>query len=91
MSGKISGFQVTPVTFDNEGLASEYEIQISASMEFRRVGSDEILWRNQAYIFRENYELEEDEASFFDRENVAIEQVAIIFAKTLLTDLMEGF
>lgn len=91
MSGKISGFQVTPVTFDNEGLASEYEIQISASMEFRRVGSDEILWRNQAYVFRENYELEEDEASFFDRENVAIEQVAIIFAKTLLTDLMEGF
>ena len=91
MDGLITGFQVTPVQFDDEGLASEYEIQISASMEFRRVGSDEILWRNQAYIFRENYELEEEEASFFDRENVAIEQVAIIFAKTLLTDLMEGF
>lgn len=91
LSGEITGFQVTPVSFDNEGLAQEYEIQIGASMEFRRVGSDEILWRNQAYVFRENYELEEDEASFFDRENVAITQVAIIFAKTLLTDLMEGF
>ena len=91
LSGQITGFMVTPVSFDDEGLAEEYEVSISAKMEFRRVGGNEILWSNDNYVFRENYELEEDEASFFDRENVAIEQVALIFAKALLTDLMEGF
>jgi hypothetical protein len=92
LSGQITGFVVTPVSFDDEGLAEEYEIQISAAMEFRRVGGDEVLWQNPNYVFRENYELEDEEGTaFFDRENVAITEVAIIFAKTLLTDLMEGF
>ena len=92
LAGEITGFRVTPVSFDDQGLAEEYEISISAKMEFRRVGGDEeVLWRSDNYVFRENYELEEDDVSFFDRENVAIAQVSIVFAKTLLTDLMEGF
>ncbi|MDX1642767.1 MAG: LPS assembly lipoprotein LptE [Thermoanaerobaculia bacterium] len=91
LDGTITGFLVTPVTFDDEGLAEEYEISISATMEFRRTPSGGILWRNPNYIFRENYVLTEEEASFFDREILAIEAVAELFAKTLLTDLMEGF
>ncbi len=92
LSGEIIGFRVTPVSFDDQGLAAEYEISISARMEFRRVGGDEeVLWHSDNYIFRETYALEDDEVSFFDRENVAIAEVSIIFAKTLLTDLMEGF
>ena len=92
LEGTILNFVVTPVRFGPEGLAEEYEVSISAAMEFRRVESDEILWRNPNYIFRENYELdEEDLTSFFDREILAIDAVAILFARTLLTDLMEGF
>lgn len=91
LDGTITGFLVTPIAFDDDGLAEEYEISISATMEFRRTPSGEILWRNPNYIFRENYELTEEEASFFDREILAVEAVAELFAKTLLTDLMEGF
>jgi hypothetical protein len=92
LTGNITGFQVNPVSFDNQGLAEEYEISISAKMEFHRVGGDEeVLWHSDNYVFREKYALEEGEGSFFDRENVAITEVSIIFAKTLLTDLMEGF
>ena len=92
LEGSILNFVVTPVRFGPEGLAEEYEVSISASMEFRRTESDEILWRNPNYIFRQNYELdEEDLTSFFDREILAIDAVAILFARTLLTDLMEGF
>jgi outer membrane lipopolysaccharide assembly protein LptE/RlpB len=91
LGGRITNFSVVPVSFDDEGLAEEYLIQISAAMEFRRVGTDEILWQVAEYVVRENYELDEDETSFFDRENVAITGAAEIFARTLLTDLMEGF
>lgn len=91
LDGTITGFLVTPVRFDEEGLAEEYEISISATMEFRRTPSGEVLWRNPNYIFRENYVLTEEEASFFDREVQAIQSVSTLFAKTLLTDLMEGF
>lgn len=91
LDGTITGFLVTPVRFDADGLAEEYEISISATMEFHRTPGGEILWRNPNYIFRENYVLTPEETSFFDREILAIEAVAELFAKTLLTDLMEGF
>jgi hypothetical protein len=92
LEGQITNFVVTPVRFDNQGLAEEYEISIMASMEFRRTDSEEILWRNPNYVFRNNYELDETTlSSFFDREILAIDGVALLFARTLLTDLMEGF
>lgn len=92
LEGTIGNFIVTPVRFDAEGLAEEYEVRISAAMEFRRTDAEEILWRNANYVFRVNYELDEDDlTSFFDREILAIDGVAILFARTLLTDLMEGF
>lgn len=92
LEGTITNFIVTPVRFDSAGLAEEYEVMITASMEFGRTDSEEILWSNPNYVFRDNYELEQDElTSFFDREILAIDAVAILFARTLLTDLMEGF
>ncbi len=93
LAGKITNFIVTPVRFDGEGLAEEYEVSIMADMQFVRTDeSEEVLWRNPNYIFRTNYELDElDATSFFDREILAIEAVSIFFAQTLLTDLMTGF
>ncbi len=92
LGGEITSFVVTPVRFDNQGLAEEYEISIMAAMEFKRTESDEVLWRNPNYVFRNNYELDEAAlTSFFDREILAIDGVAVLFARTLLTDLMEGF
>ena len=61
-------------------------------MSFTRTDVDEtVLWSNERYLFRELYELEASEASFFDRENLAIEQSAARFAETVITDLLEGF
>ena len=94
LTGKITNFIVTPVRFDAQGLAEEYEVSIMANMEFVRTdASEEVLWRNPNYIFRTNYELDEqiDPTSFFDREVLAIEAVSVFFAQTLLTDLMTGF
>jgi hypothetical protein len=89
--GAITGFRVTPITFDDEGLASEYEITITADVRFERVESEEVIWGNDNYLFRETYEVDPSEASFFDRENVAIQESTIRFAETIITDLLEGF
>ncbi len=92
LEGSVLNFRVTPVTFDDEGRGEEYEITITAKMSFRRTDEDKtVLWANERYIFKENYELEASEASFFDRENLAIEQSASRFAETVITDLLEGF
>jgi outer membrane lipopolysaccharide assembly protein LptE/RlpB len=91
ISGSVVGFAVTPVTFDNNGRAIEYEISITSQVRFRRLADDQTLWSNDRYLFRQSYPLEVSEAGYFDRENLAIEDVAERFAETMVSDLLEGF
>lgn len=91
LSGTLTSFRVRPVTFTGDGRAREYEITITARMEFKRNGEDETIWANPAYLFRESYELELEELSFLDREDAALDQVAEAFAETMVIDLLEGF
>lgn len=91
LSGAVVGFGATPVTFDATGRATAYEIAITAQMSFKRVGSDDVLWSNDRYVFRESYPIDADEAAYFDREDEAIEEAAKKFAETAVSDLLEGF
>jgi hypothetical protein len=92
LQGAVTQFRVTPVTFDADGRATEYEITIVAAMKFQRTGAGEaMVWENDRYLFRETYEIDESAEDFFDRENVAIEQAAQRFAESMVADLLEGF
>lgn len=91
LSGEVVGFAVTPVSFDNQGRANEYEVSITAAVEFRRLDSDEVIWANDRYVFRENYPVDQTRTDYLDRENQAIEDAADRFAETMVSDLLEGF
>ncbi|MEO1086710.1 MAG: LPS assembly lipoprotein LptE [Acidobacteriota bacterium] len=97
LRGKVLQVAIRPVTFDTAGLADNFEIAINADMRFERppTGGDvdpEVIWKNARYVFRQDYPLENAGAlSFFDRENLAIEETSERFAETLVTDLLEGF
>lgn len=89
--GAVMAFRVTPVTFDDDGRAQEYEITINADMRFERPDSEEVVWSNERYLFRETYEIDSSVEDFFDRENQAIEDASLRFAETMVSDLLEGF
>lgn len=91
LSGAVTAFGLTPIAFDNQGRATEYEISITAQVLFRRVPGDEVLWRAENYLFRETYQVELGEAGFLDREEEAIRDAAERFAETMVSDLLEGF
>lgn len=91
LSGAVVGFGVTPVAFDGSGRATEYEISITAEVVFKRLADDTVLWRNDRYQFRESYPVEVSSTAYFDRENLALEEVAGRFAETMVSDLLEGF
>lgn len=96
LRGKVVGFRVKPITFDANGLADNFEIEIKADMKFERVpppGEDEgeVIWANSRYSFRQDYPLQDSGLSDFDRETLAIEDTSERFAETLVTDLLEGF
>lgn len=94
LRGNVLSFLVRPVTFDTDGLATSFEVVISADMKFQRAAAGEegdVIWSNSRYQFRQDYPLEEEQTAYFDRENIAIESTSEQFAKTLVTDLLEGF
>lgn len=92
LSGTVVGFGVTPVTFDGQGRATEYEISITARVAFRRSGEEgEVLWSNDRYLFRENYPVQVGQEDYFDREDLALEEASRRFAETMVSDLLEGF
>lgn len=91
LSGAVTAFNATPVTFDSSGRATEYEITIIAQVALKRTGNEAVLWSNDNYVFRENYPVEVSSSGFFDEQNLALQQVSKKFAETLVSDLQEGF
>ncbi len=91
LAGKVVGFDATPLTFDDQGRATEYQITITASMAFRDRAADKMLWENDRYIYKESYQVDPSEQRYFDREKIAIEEAAGRFARTVVIDLLEGF
>lgn len=90
LSGTVVGFGATPVTFDAAGRATAYELSLTASMVFKRISNDKVIWQNASYNFREKFPLTASNA-FVDLEYSAIDQAAKAFAQTLVSDLLEGF
>lgn len=91
LTGKVSSFTLSPVTFDDEGRATEYEIAIVVSVQFKQLAPEVLLYQNDSYLFRSSYEVKASELGFQDRETPAIESTAKDFAESLVTDLLEGF
>jgi hypothetical protein len=91
LTGVVTGFSERPVTFGGEGRGQEYEIQITADMQFSRPGAEEPIWARNGYRFRESYEIDVSAADYFDRSDQAIEEVAEKFAEVIVIDLLEGF
>lgn len=91
LTGIVTGFNERPVTFGGEGRGREYEIQITADMQFARPGAEEPIWVRTGYRFRETYEIDVSAADYFDRSDQAIEEMAEKFAEVIVIDLLEGF
>jgi outer membrane lipopolysaccharide assembly protein LptE/RlpB len=90
--GSVTGFGVTPVTFDQTGRATQYELAITAQITFKRVGTEgKVIWKSDRYTFRESYPVNASSANYFDLEDATINKASQEFARTLVTDLLEGF
>jgi outer membrane lipopolysaccharide assembly protein LptE/RlpB len=90
LSGAITGYESSPVLLNPEGRATRYEITMTARMRLEDLRGNQVLWANDQYVFRSQYDVPED-ATFFDQEIVAIDQVAREFAVSVVAAILEGF
>ena len=91
MLGTIKQFAYRGVLLDDYGRARVFEVTIVAGITVKDQTKNKILYDNQNYIFKTEYEITGDPNTFFNEEGPAVERLARDFAKSVLTMVMEGF
>ena len=92
LRGSIDSFGIFPIAFNTQGRATQYQISITAKIELLdHRNEDKVLWKNDQYRFTENYQIDINSTDAFDQETRAISEIAVRFAESLVTNLLEGF
>ena len=91
MLGTIKQFYIRPVLLNDLGRARMFEIIITMSLTVRDQTKNKIIYSNQNFTFRDQYEIANDPQQFFNEEGPAVDRVAKDFAKSVLTTILEGF
>lgn len=95
VEGELTSYRVQPVSFSegtgNTTQASRYAITLTARVTYRKLSEKEPIWANDAFSFRDEYDLGSDPAAFFDREEQTIDRLASSFARSLVAAMLEAF
>jgi outer membrane lipopolysaccharide assembly protein LptE/RlpB len=91
LRGTVLSTAATPLTYDTAtGRAASVLIVVSMKVTFTD-RSGKMLYQNQAYVFREQYEVSQDLATFFEEDSPAFRRLSQDFARTLVSNILEGF
>jgi outer membrane lipopolysaccharide assembly protein LptE/RlpB len=91
LRGTVLSTSAAPLTYDSTtGRAASVLIVVSmkVSLTDRR---GKVLYQNPTYLFREQYEVSQDLASFFEEDSPAYRRLSQDFARTLVSNILEGF
>ena len=94
LEGELLSFQVQPVGFtggSERTTASRYSITITAKVRYFKPGEAQPIWQNDAFTYRDEYDLGASGASFFDREDQSVDRLALAFARSLVAAMLEAF
>lgn len=91
LEGSVTDFRTTPVQFSPEGRATRLETAVVLRASLRDLATGEILWNQANLLFRDQYDVQQEEANFFDLETTALDALALGAARTLVDSLTEGF
>lgn len=91
MLGTIKAFTFRPTVLDDLGRARLFEVAITVGLTVRDQTKNKILFDNQNFVFRGEYEIAGDPKTFFSEEGPAVDRIARDFAKSVMTTILEGF
>jgi hypothetical protein len=91
LTGVVNYTSNSPLTYDSvTGRISSSLITVGAKASLVSQ-SGKVLWDNPNYVYREQYQVSRDVASFFDESNPAFQRVATEFAKSLVSNILEAY
>jgi outer membrane lipopolysaccharide assembly protein LptE/RlpB len=91
LRGTVLSTVASPLTYDTAtGRAASVLVVVSMKVSFTD-RSGKVLYENPSYLFREQYEVSQDLASFFEEDSPAFRRLSQDFARTLVSNILEGF
>jgi outer membrane lipopolysaccharide assembly protein LptE/RlpB len=91
LHGIVLSTSASPLTYNSTtGQAASVLVVVSMKVSLTdRQGR--VLYQNPSYLFREQYEVSQDLASFFEEDSPAFRRLSQDFARTLVSNILEGF
>jgi len=91
LRGTVNGYTSVPVGIGSDGRATRYEIVVQVAAELRDLHDESVLWKDEHFLFRRQYDVDPNETTSIDRSIVAIEEVSRDLARSMLAAILEGF
>ncbi|HET9362297.1 MAG TPA: LptE family protein [Vicinamibacterales bacterium] len=98
LTGEVLGITLQPIGLDSQTqLASRYLFTLTVKVSFTDSKTSQVLWSNDALIFREEYELGARASSvtagpaFFDQERSLLDRLGGDAARSVVTSILEAF
>ena len=89
--GTVLSTSASPLTY-NSATGQAASVLVVVSMKVLLTDREgKILYQNPSYVFREQYEVSQDLASFFEEDSPALRRLSQDFARTLVSNILEGF
>jgi outer membrane lipopolysaccharide assembly protein LptE/RlpB len=91
LRGTVTSTYTSPLTYDSQtGRASSVLVVVGMKVSLTdRQGK--VLYEDPSYLFREQYQVSQDLSSFFEEDSPAFERLSREFARTLVSNVLEGF
>ncbi len=91
LHGTILTQTVAPLTYDsNTGQSSSYLVTITAKVALT-AHDGHTLYRNDAIVYREQYQSTQDLSGFIQEDGYAVKRIANDFAQAVVSDMLESF
>jgi lipopolysaccharide assembly LptE-like protein len=87
IEGVIKSFSYSGVLLDDKGRARIFEVTIEAAVTVRDQIENRVLYDNQSFVFRGEYEFANDPRNFFNEEDPAVQRMARNFAESIVSTL----
>ncbi len=91
LNGRVVNLYATPVIYGKETFGSTFLVTLNATIEIHEKSSGKVVFRNDNYVFREQYEINVDPRNFFSEMNPALDRIASDFAASVVTTVLEGY
>jgi hypothetical protein len=93
--GTLTAVALQPAAFTADNQVSRNVLIVTASVEFREVATDRVIWANPSFQVRDEYQVSTtaaaDPAALLTQDINARDRIARTFARSVVTSIFEAF